>query len=962
MYCDSKSAIAISCNPVQHSRTKYIDIWYHFIKEHVEKGTVELYFVGTEYQLADRFTKALPKERFEYLVHRIGMRCMTPTQLEFWQSYLLEKDHTSTLTIFHLPQATNNNHDHFVAAPTFSEMVHINNLGFTLELRSTSNFKTTGLLQPWQTLCKMFSRCLTIRVTGYDQPSVQIMQMLYCFVNNIHVDCAELLWEENIVIRNKSCLVAKGYKQEEGINFEESFALVARLEIDRIFVAFAAHKNITIFHMDVKTGFLIGPLKEEVYVSQPNGFVDPDFPNHGTHRKTSAPRTPNPIVAEGESSAPRKSTVIRLRIPLRRSTRLTPPTPILATDEADDLILLDTLQVSLAKQKSRKELEAKENVEKVKEHLIAEEIEKLIEGSKNVKENVEVHSSPFRNDDNQIDLGTRLEPRSDKESLEVENIAEISQLVNVIEEEEESADDDYELKQREKGKHELTETDPTPSYSIPSSSLQKTKLSTTKRLLSLFKSKPGHFKRYKNFFHELQGRYGYLFEHLSAKFMPRRKFNALAKNLEDIMMDSLPKLDDPYDDSHLEGENSAKRQKTSEHEMFVSGELSSGQDYESKLGPSMSGNQDQFDDFDFWTNSYASDDDVLSNEKVSQELMDEMSQSIDEAKLRKVVDERLRQQCTSGDEHQYHIDQMKNFLKSDIVWESRKEIIVPPYQPKPIPVVQSFQRDPKVPALSLFPALKFPDNDIEERTSRWCTLPTQGMRSIISTVSISPEGFLPSILLVVVIIVTVVIVVVTVILVVVVVAIIGVVIVVTIIGVVFVVMIIRVVVAVLVPSIIKLSFFEPLKRPGYLVGLLYSNRFGIGIPPGQGILGESTSSKFHFAVLGTVATRKYRLTSVRGFIYGTVQLPMGLRFLSDEDGILDLGDIKQMLLPSTDHTDDCPSTAEEKICKKNDVKAEVSAQAPRSKDNKNWNQGSSSKAVRIEDASEKAMCAIDGSD
>ncbi|GKE97810.1 hypothetical protein Tco_0021161 [Tanacetum coccineum] len=82
MYCDSKSAVAISCNPVQHSKTKHIDILYHFIKEHVENGIVELYFVGTEYQVADLFTKALPKERFEYLVHRIGMRCMTPTQLE----------------------------------------------------------------------------------------------------------------------------------------------------------------------------------------------------------------------------------------------------------------------------------------------------------------------------------------------------------------------------------------------------------------------------------------------------------------------------------------------------------------------------------------------------------------------------------------------------------------------------------------------------------------------------------------------------------------------------------------------------------------------------------------------------------------------------------------------------------------------------------------------------------------
>ncbi|GJR57014.1 retrovirus-related pol polyprotein from transposon TNT 1-94 [Tanacetum coccineum] len=82
IYCDSQSAIVISCNLVQHSRTKHINIRYHFIKEHVKKGTIELYFVGTEYQLADLFTKALPKERFEYLVHRIGMRCMTPTQLE----------------------------------------------------------------------------------------------------------------------------------------------------------------------------------------------------------------------------------------------------------------------------------------------------------------------------------------------------------------------------------------------------------------------------------------------------------------------------------------------------------------------------------------------------------------------------------------------------------------------------------------------------------------------------------------------------------------------------------------------------------------------------------------------------------------------------------------------------------------------------------------------------------------
>ncbi|GKD70682.1 retrovirus-related pol polyprotein from transposon TNT 1-94 [Tanacetum coccineum] len=68
---------------------------------------------------------------------------------------------------------------------------------------------------------------------------------------------------ENIVVRNKTRLVAKGYRQEEGIDFEESFAPVARLEAVRMFIAYAAHKNITIFQMDVKTAFLNGPLKEE---------------------------------------------------------------------------------------------------------------------------------------------------------------------------------------------------------------------------------------------------------------------------------------------------------------------------------------------------------------------------------------------------------------------------------------------------------------------------------------------------------------------------------------------------------------------------------------------------------------------------------------------------------------------------------------------------------------------------
>nr|GFA34260.1 copia protein [Tanacetum cinerariifolium] len=82
IYCDLKSAIAISCNPVQHSRTKHIAVRYHFIKEHVEKGTIEQYFVKTDYQLADIFTKTLPTDRFNYLVCRLGMHSLSPQELE----------------------------------------------------------------------------------------------------------------------------------------------------------------------------------------------------------------------------------------------------------------------------------------------------------------------------------------------------------------------------------------------------------------------------------------------------------------------------------------------------------------------------------------------------------------------------------------------------------------------------------------------------------------------------------------------------------------------------------------------------------------------------------------------------------------------------------------------------------------------------------------------------------------
>nr|GEY84822.1 Gag-Pol polyprotein [Tanacetum cinerariifolium] len=86
--------------------------------------------------------------------------------------------------------------------------------------------------------------------------------------------------EEKTVIRNKSRLVVRGYRHEEGIDFKESFAPVAKMEAIRIFLAYVAHKSFIVFQIDVKTAFLHGTLKQDVYVCQPEGFIDADHPSH----------------------------------------------------------------------------------------------------------------------------------------------------------------------------------------------------------------------------------------------------------------------------------------------------------------------------------------------------------------------------------------------------------------------------------------------------------------------------------------------------------------------------------------------------------------------------------------------------------------------------------------------------------------------------------------------------------
>ncbi|GJV10972.1 hypothetical protein Tco_1352513 [Tanacetum coccineum] len=220
--------------------------------------------------------------------------------------------------------------------------------------------------------------------------------------------------------------------------------------------------------------------------------------------------------------------MIHFRLPSRQSARLTPPAPVPTAEKADEMILQDMIQVSLAEQKSREEQEARENVALVAQHLAAEEIEKLVEESENVDD-----SSPTRHDDTSIP-GTRIEPRSDKESPEVEIDQEKEEEttkdtevepnivipVNVDDEEDEITDEVFELRRRAKGKNvEESRISPIPSPTRSPRNLSTLGSSDTEKL------------------QELTGDM-VLIASSQEKVQPRTSSDQLADNLHDVMMEN----------------------------------------------------------------------------------------------------------------------------------------------------------------------------------------------------------------------------------------------------------------------------------------------------------------------------------------------------------------------------------------------------------------------------------------
>nr|GEZ47421.1 hypothetical protein [Tanacetum cinerariifolium] len=161
MYCDNKSAIALCCNNVQHSRSKNIDIRYHFIKEKVENGVIKLYFVNTEYQLADLFTKALGRDRIEFLTNKLGMKSFTPETLKKlmngqWQ-----------------PRLNN-----------------------SAQIKTLIDVNVNKLYHPWRSFAAVINKCLTGKSTGFDSLRLSQAQILWGLYHRRNVDYAFLIWED----------------------------------------------------------------------------------------------------------------------------------------------------------------------------------------------------------------------------------------------------------------------------------------------------------------------------------------------------------------------------------------------------------------------------------------------------------------------------------------------------------------------------------------------------------------------------------------------------------------------------------------------------------------------------------------------------------------------------------------------------------------------------------------------
>ncbi|GKB39577.1 putative reverse transcriptase domain-containing protein [Tanacetum coccineum] len=225
----SKSAIALCCNNVQHSRSKHIDIRYHFIKEQVKNGVVELYFFSMKYQLVDIFTKALCRERIEFLIDKLEMRSFTletlkeladeaeeleiekcnerlnpgktqrePTFQVVLDALALTPCYSAFLTTANVLEICPRVHGQdFDELPTNDIIVsYFKELGHTGEIKSITYVVVDQMHQPWRTFATLINKSLSGKTTGLDKLRLSITQIFWGMYYKKNMDYVELLWED----------------------------------------------------------------------------------------------------------------------------------------------------------------------------------------------------------------------------------------------------------------------------------------------------------------------------------------------------------------------------------------------------------------------------------------------------------------------------------------------------------------------------------------------------------------------------------------------------------------------------------------------------------------------------------------------------------------------------------------------------------------------------------------------
>ncbi|GJT03325.1 hypothetical protein Tco_0824494 [Tanacetum coccineum] len=663
-----KCSIAIFAIDITFTYNRHINIRYHFIKEHVEKGTIELYFVGTEYQLADLFTKALPREKFEYLVHRIGMRCMSPTELDRLAKLssckvpdtkdtikfkLDTQVITYTVDMFrdtlHLPVETPDNP--FVA-PVNSKVIEsiMQRVGYQGVVDKVSSFYTKFLAQPWHTMFKVFNHCMTTRTSWHDQTKINILQLFHVVVNYTHVDYAALLWWDfiNCVFQKKDVIQYSRFTKLIITYLMKKFPFIPQrideeyhsIKDDIPLVSVYTTGNVQVRGMLISNEFLTDEIRgTDDYTKYEMVFV----------KVVVLMNQPQPVVS---TQGMHRSTPKAHRIP--------------------------TLTSASPQGKKRKQ-SAGETSSPSKSLKVTIKQKHVVEGEKHEESYAHKFAASMLHDDVD-DSNNRIEPRSHEENPE--------HVDDNDENEEEHKD---EKKDDEMGIVADTVIQERDAFQSENNVIQVYHTTTTST------------------------------DTISSAYLQQQLYLKMKSNLQD--QDNDPALWDvlKQDDAPPKGEKRVKRHKTSKSSKFARGSSSKRSAKESTSYVTKQQHQQQ--EWDAWEEETVIDEDEVIPKDETPKLIiefqnvDKCIQTIfDRARMEATLNNMLSNQFRNAEKYAYHLKQATNFIENRIVWESRQEDI---RRSIPKSLNGNTMEKKYIRSLHKIRAEPFTEADLEEKMNRW---------------------------------------------------------------------------------------------------------------------------------------------------------------------------------------------------------------------------------------------------